>query len=85
MRGLGGANDREEALEGDQELDKLLFIRKRPLLAMRSAGSGGEGERLPCPVEVKVRRGRVVYRGGVDEGGGRSGERAQAGATAGLG
>ena len=47
--GLGGANDsEEEALEGDQELDKLLFVRKRPLLAMRPAGSGGEGERLPC-------------------------------------
>ena len=61
-----------------------MFIRKRPLLAMRSAGSGGEGERLPCPVEVKVRRGRVVYRAG-DEGGGGSSERAQAGATAGLG
>ena len=82
--GLGGANDREEALEGDQELDELLFVRKRPLLAMRPAGSGGEGERLPCPVEVKVRRGRVVYRVGV-EGGGGSSERAQAGATAGLG
>ena len=49
--GLGGANDREEeALEGDQELDKLLFVRKRPLLAMRPAGSGGEGQRLPCPI-----------------------------------
>ena len=82
--GLGGANDRKEALEGDQELDKLLFVRKRPLLAMRPAGSGGEGERLPCPVEVKVRRGWVIYRAG-DEGGGGSSERAQAGATAGLG
>ena len=39
---------------------------------------------MPCPVEVKVRRGRVVYRAG-DEGGGGSSERAQAGATAGLG
>ena len=76
--------DREEALEGDQELDELLFVRKRPLLAMRPAGSGGEGERFPCPVEVKVRRGRVVYRAG-GEGGGGSSERAQAGATAGLG
>jgi hypothetical protein len=82
--GLGGANDRKEALEGDQELDKLLFVRKRPLLAMRPAGSGGEGKRLPCPVEVKVRRGWVIYRAG-DEGGGGSSERAQAGATAGLG
>ncbi len=82
--GLGGANDREEALEGDQELDKLLFVRKGPLLAMRPAGSGGEGERLPCPVEVEVRRGWVIYRAG-DEGGGGSSERAQAGATAGLG
>ena len=53
---------------------------------MRPAGSGGEGERFPCPVEVKVRRGRVVYRGGKsDEGGGGSGERTQARATAGLG
>jgi hypothetical protein len=83
--GFGGANDRKEALKGDQELDELLFIRKAPLLAMRPAGSGGEGQRLPRPVEVKVRRGRVVYRGGGDEGGGRSGERAQAGAAAGLG
>ena len=66
--GLGGANDRKEALEGDQELDELLFVRKRPLLAMRPAGSGGEGERLPCPIEVKVRRDRVVYRRGGDEG-----------------
>ena len=82
---MGGANDRKEALKGDQELDELLFIRKAPLLAVRPAGSGGEGQRLPRPVEVKVRRGRVVYRGGVDEGGGRSGERAQAGAAAGLG
>ncbi len=65
---FGGANDREDALEGDQKLDELLFIRKRPLLAMRSVGSGGEGQRLPCPVEVKVRRGRVLYRGGGDEG-----------------
>ena len=37
---------------------------------------------MPCPVEVQVRRGRVVYRAG-DEGGGGSSERAQAGATAG--
>ncbi len=49
--------------EGDQELNELLFIGTRPLLAMRPAGSGGEGQRLTCPVEVKVRRGRVVYRG----------------------
>jgi hypothetical protein len=35
------------------------------LLAVRAAGSGGEGQGLACPVEVKVRRGRVVYRGGV--------------------
>jgi hypothetical protein len=52
--GLGGADDREEALEGDQELDELLFIHKRPLLAMRPAGSGGEGQGLAGPVEVKV-------------------------------
>ena len=39
---------------------------------------------MPCPVEVQVRRGRVVCRAG-DEGGGGSGERAQAGATAELG
>jgi hypothetical protein len=62
--GLGGADDRKEALEGDRELNEILFIRKRPLLVMRPAGSGGEGQRLACPVEVKVRRGRVVYRGG---------------------
>ncbi len=62
--GLGWADDRKEALEGDQELNELLFIRKRPLLAMQPAGRGGEGQRLACPVEVKVRRGRVVYRGG---------------------
>ena len=83
--GLGGADDREKALEGDQELNELLFIRKRPLLAMRPAGRGGEGQRFPCPVEVKVRRGRVVYRRGGNEGGGGSGERAQAWATVGLG
>ncbi len=49
---LRGTHDRKETLEGDQELDQLLLIRKRPLLAMRPANSGGEGERLPCPVEV---------------------------------
>ena len=37
--GFGGANNRKEALKGDQELDKLLFIRKCPLLAMWPAGS----------------------------------------------
>ena len=50
--GLRGTYNRKQALEGDQELYQLLFIRKRPLLAMRPANSGGEGERLPCPVEV---------------------------------
>ncbi len=50
--GLRGTHDRKEALEGDQELYQLLFIRKRALLAMRPANSRGEGERLPCPVEV---------------------------------
>ncbi len=49
---LRGTHHREYALEGDQELYQLLFIRKRPLLAMRPANSGGEGERLPCLVEV---------------------------------
>ena len=49
---LRGTHDRKQALEGDQELYQLLFIRKRPLLVMRPANSGGEGERLPCPVEV---------------------------------
>jgi hypothetical protein len=44
-------DDRKEALEGDQKLDELLFIGKHPLLAMRPAEVGGEGERLPCPVE----------------------------------
>ncbi len=47
-----GTHNREETLEGDQELYQLLLISKRPLLAMRPANSGGEGERLPCPVEV---------------------------------
>ncbi len=50
--GLRGTHDKKEALEGDQELYQLLLIRKSPLLAMRPANSGGEGERLPCPVEV---------------------------------
>ncbi len=36
--GLGGADDRKEALEGDQELNELLFIRKHTLFAMRPAG-----------------------------------------------
>ncbi len=40
--GLRGTHDRKQALEGDQELYQLLFIRKRPLLAMRPANSGGE-------------------------------------------
>ena len=50
--GLRGTHHRKQALEGDQELYQLLFIRKRLLLAMRPANSGGEGERLPCHVEV---------------------------------
>ncbi len=85
--GLGGANDRKEAFEGDQELYELLFIRKRPLLAMRSAGGGGKGQALPCLVEVKVRRGRVVdlYRRGGSECGGEGGKGAQTRATAELG
>ena len=41
--GFSGANDREEALKGDQELDELLFVRKCPLLAMRPASGGGKG------------------------------------------
>jgi hypothetical protein len=61
--GLGGADDWEEALEGDQELDELLFVPKPPLFAMRAADGRGEGEGLACPVKVEVRRGRVVYRG----------------------
>ncbi len=51
-RGLSGVDDRKEALEGNQELDVLLFVRKRPLLAMLVAGGGGKGERLACPVKV---------------------------------
>ncbi len=50
--GLRGTLDRKEALEGDQELYQLLLISKRPLVAMQPANSGGERERLPCPVEV---------------------------------
>jgi hypothetical protein len=44
--GFRGPHHRKEALEGDQKLYQLLLIRKRPLLAMRPANSGGEGERL---------------------------------------
>ena len=33
--GLGGADDRKEALESDQKLDEFLFVRKRPLLVMQ--------------------------------------------------
>ncbi len=51
-RSFRGVDDRKEALEGDPKLDELLFVRKRPLLAMRPAGGGGEGQGLPCPVEV---------------------------------
>jgi hypothetical protein len=50
--GFRGTHNSEETLEGDQELYQLLLIGKCPLLAMRLANSGGEGERLPCPVEV---------------------------------
>jgi hypothetical protein len=49
---LRGTHDRRETLEGDQELYQLLLIRKRPLLAMRPANSGGEEEWLPGPVQV---------------------------------
>ncbi len=45
--GLRRTHDRKEALEGNQELYQLLLISKRPLLAIRPANSGGEGERLP--------------------------------------
>ncbi len=51
-RGFRGTHDKKEALEGDQELHQLLLISKPPSLAMRPANGGGEGERLPCPVEV---------------------------------
>jgi hypothetical protein len=37
---------------------------------MRSAGGGGKGQGLPCPVEVKIRRGRVVYKRGGSKSGG---------------
>jgi hypothetical protein len=50
--GLRGTDDRKVILEGDQELYQLLLISKRPLLAMQPANGGGEGERLPCLVEV---------------------------------
>jgi hypothetical protein len=83
--GLGGANDGKEAFEGDQELYELLFIRKRPLLAMRSAGGRGKGQGLPFPVEVKIRRVRVVYRRGGRKCGGRGGNGVQTRATAELG
>jgi hypothetical protein len=69
-RGLGWANDRKEAFEGDQELYELLFIRKHPLFTMGSAGGRGKGQGLPCPVEVKIRRDRVVYRRGGSKCGG---------------
>jgi hypothetical protein len=36
-RVFSGADDRKEALEDDQELDELLFVRKRPLFAMLAA------------------------------------------------
>ncbi len=77
-RGLGGADDRKEAFEGDQELYEPLFICKCPLLAMRSMGGGGKGQGLPCPVEVKIRRGRVVYRRRGSECGGGGGKGVQA-------
>jgi hypothetical protein len=68
--GLGGADYRKEAFEGHQELYELLFIRKRPLLPMRTAGGRGKSQGLPCPVEVKIRRGRVVYKRGGSKSGG---------------
>jgi hypothetical protein len=46
-RGFRGSHNRKEALESDQELYQLLLISKGPLLAMRPANGGGEGERLP--------------------------------------
>ena len=51
--GLGGADDRKEAFEGDQELYELLFIRKRPLLTMRTAG--GEEKVKGCPAPSRLR------------------------------
>ena len=83
--GLGWANDRKEAFEGDQELYELLFIRKRPLLTMRTAGGRGKSQGLAGPIEVKIRRGRVVYRRGGSECGGSGGKGAQTRATAELG
>jgi hypothetical protein len=51
-RGFSGVDDRKKALEGDQKHDELLFVRKYPLLAIRPAGGGGEGQRLPKTVKV---------------------------------
>ncbi len=52
-RGFRGTHDRKEAL-----------ICKCPFLAMRPANGGGEGEQLPCPVEVLSRRGQGSTPGG---------------------
>ncbi len=49
--GLGGADDKKEALEGAQKLDETLFIRKRPLLAMRVVEEKVRG----CPALSRLR------------------------------
>ena len=58
-----GTYNREETLEGAQELYQLLLISQRPLLTMRPANGGGEGERLPCPARFKS-AGAREYTGG---------------------
>jgi hypothetical protein len=57
---------REETLERDQELCKLLLIGKRSLLAMRPANGGGEEKRLRCLVVVYAGGGRKIDGGGRD-------------------
>ena len=41
--GFRGTHNREETLEGDQELYQLLLISKRPLFAMRPENGRGRG------------------------------------------
>jgi hypothetical protein len=51
------------AVLGDQELYQLLLISKCPLLAMRPANGGGEGERLHTPSRFRS-AGAGEYTGG---------------------
>ncbi len=61
--GFRGTHDREETLEGDQELYQLLLISKRRLLAMRPRMAEEKESGCPAPLRFKS-AGAGEYTGG---------------------